>query len=78
MTAYLGTHVDKCVDSRGKNIFVGDKVMVRGRFECALWTVTEIEKMPLSKKTLVTLKGKNGAVGGCKQSDEIEKVEDHT
>lgn len=78
MTAYLGTHVGKCVDGRGKNIFVGDKVIVRGHYEVAIWTVADIEKMPLSRKTLVTLKGKKGDHGGCKEPHEIEKVEDHT
>jgi len=78
MTAYLGTHMKKCVDGRGKNIFVGDKVMVRGHYEVAIWTVVEIVKMPESRKTLVTLKGKNGSHGGCKQPREIEKVTDHT
>ena len=78
MTASLGTPLERCKDSRGKTIFVGDKVMVRGHFECALWTVSEIVKFHSKFKPIsVRLRGKNGD-GGYKQPNEIEKIEDHT
>ena len=79
MTAYLGTQLDRCKDGRGKNIFVGDKVMVRGHYECAVWTVQNIVKFVSKFKPIsVQLRGRNGDNGGCKKPSEIEKIEDHT
>ncbi len=79
MTATLGTPLERCKDSRGKTIFVGDKVMVRGHYECAIWTVSEIVKFASKFKPIsVQLRGKSGNNGGYKQPNEIEKVEDFT
>ena len=79
MTASLGTSLERCKDSRGKTIFVGDKVMIRGHYECAIWTVSEIIKFASKFKPIsVKLKGKNDGNGGYKQPSEIEKIEDYT